>query len=188
MLKTSGYGDDIRVYHNKKVAYVLLKNGKLYSIKNILPKKLEDILPADSTLNITEMDKLQLKVVTGIGQSKSVDDIKKVFNNSGIRIVDADNKELNNLSMIGTGCSIQIIDNNQVADSAVVMIKGDTDGTGTIDVLDMETIQKSILGIGDTLSGVYKEAGLLNGDDTDEVTVLDMEAIQKDILGIEKIN
>ncbi len=188
VLKTSGYGDDIRVYHNKKVAYVLLKNGKLYSIKNILPKKLEDILPADSTLNITEMDKLQLKVVTGIGQSKSVDDIKKVFNNSGIRIVDADNKELNNLSMIGTGCSIQIIDNNQVADSAVVMIKGDTDGTGTIDVLDMETIQKSILGIGDSLSGVYKEAALLNGDDTDEVTVLDMEAIQKDILGIEKIN
>ena len=52
----------------------------------------------------------------------------------------------------------------------------------------METIQKSILGIGDTLSGVYKEAALLSGDSTDEVTVLDMEAIQKDILGIEKIN
>ena len=178
----------IRVYNSNKVAYALLGDGRLLKIRNILKNKLEDILPADSTLNITEMDNLQLKVVTGIGQSKSVDDIKKVFNNSGIRIVDADNKELNNSSIIGTGCSIQIIDNNQVSDSAIFMIKGDTDGTGTIDVLDMETIQKSILGIGDSLSGVYKEAALLNGDDTDEVTVLDMEAIQKDILGIEKIN
>ena len=40
-------------------------------------------------------------------------------------------------------------------DKAVVVIKGDTDGNGLIDVLDMELIQKSILGI-DILTGVYK--------------------------------
>ena len=67
-----------------------------------------------------------------------------------------------------------------------ICIKGDIDGTGTIDVLDMEVIQKSILGIGDKLSGAYKEAASLSGGE--DITVLDMEVIQKDILGIEKIN
>ena len=50
----------------------------------------------------------------------------------------------------------------------------------------MEAIQKSILGIGDKLSGAYKEAASLT--DGADITVLDMEAIQKDILGIQKIN
>ena len=105
-----------------------------------------------------------------------------------LKMINSDGDELDDSKPVGTGCKIQMINNNQVVDTVTVMIKGDIDGTGTIDVLDMETIQKSILGIGDSLSGVYKEAALLNGDDTDEVTVLDMEAIQKDILGIEKIN
>ena len=51
----------------------------------------------------------------------------------------------------------------------------------------MEAIQKSILGIGSELTGVYKKVALLSGD-SKEISVLDMEAIQKDILGIEKIN
>ena len=38
------------------------------------------------------------------------------------------------------------------------------DGSGTIDVLDMETIQKSILGIGNKLTGAYKKATLLSGN------------------------
>ena len=49
----------------------------------------------------------------------------------------------------------------------------------------MEAIQKSILGIGDKLSGAYKEAASLSGGV--DITVLDMEVIQKDILGIEII-
>ena len=47
-------------------------------------------------------------------------------------------------------------------------------------------LQKTILGIGDKLSGAYKEAASLT--DNDDITVLDMEVIQKDILGIQKIN
>ena len=81
---------------------------------------------------------------------------------------------------------MQLFIGNEVTDSAVAVIKGDVDGTGTIDVLDMEAIQKSILGIGDKLSGAYKEAASLSGGE--DITVLDMEVIQKDILGIQKIN
>ena len=71
-------------------------------------------------------------------------------------------------------------------DKAVVVIKGDTDGNGLIDVLDMELIQKSILGL-DELTGVYENAALLSEGNND-ISVLDIEAVQKDILGLSKIN
>ena len=83
----------------------------------------------------------------------------------------------------GTGCIVELTQDNKVVDTVTVVVKGDTDGNGVIDVLDMEAIQKSILGIGDEFEGVYKEAAKLT-EGSDEITVLDMEAIQKDILGI----
>ena len=127
-------------------------------------------------------------VIYGIKEETTVNDIKKMFPDSYIQIVSSNGELLQESEYVSTGCRINLIYDDNISDSALIVIKGDVDGTGIIDVLDMETIQKSILGIGDSLSGVYKEAALLNGDNTDEVTVLDMEAIQKDILGIEKIN
>ena len=127
-------------------------------------------------------------VIYGIKEETTVNDIKKMFPDSYMQIVSSNGELLKESEYVSTGCRINLIYDDNISDSVLIVIKGDVDGTGTIDVLDMETIQKSILGIGDSLSGVYKEAALLNGDDTDEVTVLDMEAIQKDILGIEKIN
>ena len=127
-------------------------------------------------------------VIYGIKEETTVNDIKKMFSDSYIQIVSSNGELLQESEYVCTGCRINLIYDDNISDSVLIVIKGDVDGTGTIDVLDMETIQKSILGIGDSLSGVYKEAALLSGDSTDEVTVLDMEAIQKDILGIEKIN
>ena len=176
------------IYSHNNVVYALLKDGRLVQFRNILFSKLDSLLPADGSLKITKIDEGNTRVLSGIKINNTVNDIKNIFNNTILKMINSDGDELDDSKPVGTGCKIQMINNNQVVDTVTVMIKGDTDGTGTIDVLDMETIQKSILGIGDSLTGVYKEAALLNGDDTNEVTVLDMEAIQKDILGIEKIN
>ena len=126
-------------------------------------------------------------MIYGIKEETTVDDIKKMFLNSYIQIVSSDGKILQEKEYVGTGCRINLIYNGNISDSALIVIKGDIDGNGKIDVLDMETIQKSILGIGQELSGAYKEAALLS-DNAAGITVLDMEAIQKNILGIEKIN
>lgn len=175
------------IYSHNNVVYALLKDGRLVQFRNILFSKLDSLLPADGGLKITETNEEETRVLSGIKTDKSVEDIKKLFNNAVVKIVDFNGDELGDLKPVGTGCKIQMINNNKVVDSVTVMIKGDVDGTGTIDVLDMESIQKSILGISDGLSGVYKEAALLSVD-SQEVSVLDMEAIQKDILGIQKIN
>lgn len=182
-LKSSQYRS---VYQNKGLAYVLI-NGKLYKFKNLLVNKLEDIITSETGINIIQKDdESEIKLLTGIKDNKLAGDIKTVLNSSTVKIVDKDGNELSDTEKLGTGSKVQLFNDNQVVDSATIVIKGDTDGTGTIDVLDMEAIQKSILGIGDKLSGAYKEAASLTGGE--DITVLDMEAIQKDILGIQKIN
>ena len=173
-------------YQNNGLAYVLI-NGKLYKLKNLLVNKLEDIISSETGINIIHADdESRTKLLTGIEDNKLVGDIKNTLNNTNVKIVDKDGNELSDTEKLGTGFKVQLFIGNEVTDSAVAVIKGDVDGTGTIDVLDMEAIQKSILGIGDKLSGAYKEAASLSGGE--DITVLDMEVIQKDILGIQKIN
>ena len=173
-------------YQNNGLAYVLI-NGKLYKLKNLLVNKLEDIISSETGINIIHADdESRTKLLTGIEDNKLVEDIKNTLNNTNVKIVDKDGNELSDTEKLGTGFKVQLFIGNEVTDSAVAVIKGDVDGTGTIDVLDMEAIQKSILGIGDKLSGAYKEAASLSGGE--DITVLDMEVIQKDILGIQKIN
>lgn len=103
-----------------------------------------------------------------------------------INILDSAGEIMCDNQIIKTGCILQYKEDNKILNTSSIVVKGDIDGTGTIDVLDMEAIQKSILGIGGGLSGAYCEAAKLTGSDV--ITVLDMEVIQKDILGIEKIN
>lgn len=98
-----------------------------------------------------------------------------------------DGNILSENDIIATGNKVKVTTKDNMFYEYTISIKGDVDGSGTIDVLDMEAIQKSILGIGSELTGAYKKAALLS-DDSKEISVLDMEAIQKDILGIEKIN
>ena len=114
---------------------------------------------------------------------KAVEVIKMLGDN--VHIKDTNGNELTDAA-VGTGCVVELTQDNKATDTATVVVKGDIDGNGTIDILDMEAIQKTILGIGDKLSGAYKEAASLT--DNDDITVLDMEVIQKDILGIQKIN
>ena len=62
-----------------------------------------------------------------------------------------------------------------------LVIKGDVDGNGRIDVMDMEGIQKSLLKLS-TLDTIHLMAARLSGNE--DLSVLDMEAIQRHILGL----
>ena len=146
----------------------------------------DSALREDSTIKIETIEGTEEKAFSGLKENSSVKDIKNELPGLEIAVIDSEGNTLNVSDKVGTGCTIQSIKNGKVVDTAKIVVKGDIDGTGTIDVLDMEAIQKSILGIGDKLSGAYKEAASLSGGV--DITVLDMEVIQKDILGIEKIN
>ena len=125
--------------------------------------------------------------VKGIKDNMTLSDLDDILYRRYVVMNGEDNSYKEESDYIKTGDILHLLDSKgDYIYSYSICVKGDVDGNGSIDVLDMEAIQKSILGIGDKLSGVYKEAASLT--DSDDITVLDMEAIQKDILGIQKIN
>ena len=184
VLSVQGNSSTRIVYPDKyDRASVICIGDKWYQLKDLCKSLIEDTI---SDVNINVNAGVGGKFIEGIHEKTSVTKVKDMLSKGKVIIRSSSGDLLSDNSVIGTGCIVDSIHNGTVSDSATIVIKGDTDGTGTIDVLDMEAIQKSILGIGDKLSGAYKEAASLTGGD--DITVLDMEAIQKDILGIQKIN
>lgn len=164
---------------------VYMPDKTIVKLKDLCKESIEDVVE-NTDYTIEKIDDISESVISGIKEETSVDELKQTLGNADIKICDKDGKELAATAKIGTGSQIQLLKGGVVVDTAIVVVKGDTDGTGTIDVLDMETIQKSILGIGEGLAGAYKEAAHLT--ESKDISVLDMEAVQKDILGIQKIN
>ena len=164
---------------NKVTFYGINENGTIMGQGSI--KEL-----ADSKYNVGYDSESQQNVISGMKDKTSVSDfIDELGGSDNILIKDVNGNVLNSDDKITTGSRIYLNNNGSVIDSATLIIKGDTDGNGVIDVLDMEAIQKDVLGIS-SLSGVYRKAALIT--DSEEISVLDMEAIQKDILGLESIN
>ena len=100
--------------------------------------------------------------------NETVSDVSAGFSEYSvdIQIIDSDGVIKQGTDRINTGYVLNYIRTDKVLGTSVIVVKGDVDGNGLIDVLDMEVIQKSILGIGDKLVGAYKEAALLTeGDD-----------------------
>ena len=163
----------------------VLEGLKEYTINEGKESTIEDIINNNNLEYIVGKDSSGGKLLTGVESGLKAGALKTRFGDNVV-FKNADGKELAVDAFIGTGTAIELMRDNKVIDTVKIVVKGDIDGSGTIDVLDMEAIQKSILGIGDKLSGAYKKAASLTGGT--DISVLDMEAIQKDILGIQKIN
>ena len=169
-----------------KAGTIYFVDNKAMRFKDISGVLNDSSLREDSTIKIETIKGTDEKAFSGLKENSSIEDIKKELPGLDISVLDSEGKELPAAKPVGTGCKIQVIRDGKVIDTATVVVKGDTDGSGTIDVLDMEAVQKSILGIGEGLTGAYNEAAKLS--ESDKISVLDMEAIQKDILGLQKIN
>ena len=160
--------------------------GHTYELQEEELDTIADVINNNNLKYTVKKDSSGTQMLSGVKPELKADSFKSGFG-TNVTVKSADGKELSADATVGTGCVVELTKDNKVVDTVTVVVKGDTDGNSAIDVLDMEAIQKSILGIGDKLSGAYKEAATLTEDSAD-ITVLDMEAIQKDILGIQKIN
>ena len=104
------------------------------------------------------------------------------FKNTSLVIIDADGNvvDLDDDFVVGTGLQVQALLNGIVNDELVVLIKGDTNGDGVIDVFDVfnmiDHINNDAL-----LTGINKEAGLIVNDE--EIDIFDTFAILDHING-----
>ena len=121
------------------------------------------------------------KTISSFQEGTTVSDIAGKYTGP-VQVKDTNDKVLDNSSKVGTGYKVTEQETGKVY---TTILRGDVNGDAIIDVLDMEAIQKSILGIS-PLTGVYEQASDIDKDD--QISVLDMEAIQKHVLGIEIIS
>lgn len=122
------------------------------------------------------------KIKVGDDASNIIANIKNRFPTATVSMKDKDGKAKTN-GIIGTNDKVSITNNNQSKEYSVV-IYGDTDGNGKIDIIDLLKVQKNIKKAS-MLSGNYVTAADTNKDGT--VDISDLLKVQKQIKGVATI-
>ncbi len=121
------------------------------------------------------------RIAQGITTGMKVSDLQ-VSAGYVVKVYGTDNKTLlDSGDILKTGDILSVTDQNGRNDKRyAISVKGDVSGDGNMDVMDMEGIQKSVLGV-KPLKQINLVAGILDPAKK-VVSVIDMEKIQKDIL------
>ncbi len=91
-----------------------------------------------------------------------------------------------NKNVLRTGDKLQIFSGSTLKKEYPVVLYGDVNGDGVIDLLDLTISKRHVLGI-TTLSGVYGEAANVNRSG-DGINILDLTYMKRHILGIQAIS
>lgn len=119
-----------------------------------------------------------------IGESagEMISRLKSISDTANITIT-SDGRQISGSEKLGSG-DIVTINNNGNEQSLRVVIYGDANGDGEVNVIDLLKVQKQILGK-TSLSGSHKIAADANKDG--EINVIDLLKVQKQILGTANI-
>ena len=90
--------------------------------------------------------------------------------------------EVSENKVLSTGMTLKLRGNGEK--TYTIIIYGDNNGDGNIDIVDLLKVQKDILGVNKLTDG-YREAADVNKDGV--VDIIDLLKIQKHILGVSKI-
>ncbi len=103
---------------------------------------------------------------------------------ANLRVYTIDGGELTS-GIVGTGMTVVLFKDGAEADRLTVIVRGDANGDGIIDILDYTAVRFDILDF-EPLQGAFKAGADTNMDGI--VDILDYTGIRFDILGFEKIN
>ena len=128
-------------------------------------------------------EKYLSKVTLGTNISTIITNLTKKYNTTSVNIKDKNNNAKTEGTIV-TGDKITI-SNGKEDLSYEVVIFGDIDGNGTINVVDLLSVQKNILGY-TKLTNSYLKAADVNKDN--KINVVDLLMIQKHILNVTNIS
>ena len=94
---------------------------------------------------------------------------------AGARVCDKNGRELTR-GYVGTGCTVYYANGS----ACTVLVKGDTDGSGTADATDYLIAKRTYLGTY-VVSGLYYRAACIMGGDT--LSVVDLLMLKRHVLG-----
>lgn len=125
--------------------------------------------------------------ITGLeNKNNTVDSLlNKIQTNYTIEIYNKNGEKISGSSLVGTGSTIKILDNNVMVTEYTLIMYGDTNGDGKINSIDLLVLQRHILEI-EKLENEYVKAGNVrkNGKNPSSVDCL---LIQRHILGLQDI-
>ena len=150
------------------------------TIKVTVTRKLQDgEIVFDQSLQIAGNE------ITGLANKNNTVDtlLNKIQTNYTIEIYNKNGEKITGSSLVGTGSTIKILDNNSVVIEYTLIMYGDVNGDGKINSIDLLVLQRHILEI-EKLSNIYVKAGNVrkNGKAPSSVDCL---LIQRHILGLQ---
>lgn len=99
----------------------------------------------ESAANITGYNVDNTDIVTKVNPGELVSNIKtKITTNYVINIIDSNGNVLSDSNKIGTGSVIQIKDGNNILQEYKIVIYGDLNGDGQIDVVDLLILKRKL--------------------------------------------
>ncbi len=147
----------------------------------VIRKLAEGEILIDESLNVNGNE------ITGLANSNNTVDkiLNKVQTNYTVEIYNSSGQKIEGTSLVGTGSSIKIFDNDKLVIEYNVIMYGDVNGDGKINSVDLLVLQRHILEI-KKFEGVFIKAANIrkNGKNPSSVDCL---LIQRHILGLHNI-
>jgi hypothetical protein len=81
-----------------------------------------------------------------VREGTSVAEVLAQFDNIGLEIIDRNGNVISDTSFVGTGATIKLYQNGEVTDSVAVIVLGDVDGNGVVDITDYLRVKSAYLG------------------------------------------
>ena len=154
--------------------------SKSISVK-VIRKLADGEIVFDESLNINGNE------ITGLENKNNTVNkfIQKIKTNYTVEIYNSNGEKIEGNSLVGTGSTIKILDNEVTVIEYNVIMYGDVNGDGKINSIDLLVLQRHILEI-QKLDGVHITAANVrkNGKNPNSVDCL---LIQRHILGIQEI-
>lgn len=121
--------------------------------------------------------------IKGLTENTTLATLKnRINNNSYIKIFDSAGKEITDSNArIGTGAVVKLISNGVVVDTKTVVVRGDVNGDGLVNVTDMLNVKAYILRTRD-FSGPYAQAANYKNDPKGTINITDFIQIKSYIL------
>jgi len=110
--------------------------------------------------------------------------ISNLSNAAGnVKVLKADGTELTS-GILGTGMSVQLFVDGKLRDTKSIVVNGDTNGDGMVDILDYTNTRLQILNISELKDAYLASADV---DNNGVVDILDYTAIRLDILNLQPL-
>ena len=134
---------------------------KSFKITNPVPQNI-----TSSNVNVDEQKGYISKISIGTSVQGFIDSLNE---KKYVTVVDKNGKKVEGSSALATGMKVTIMDGNKKVKEYSIIVTGDTNGDGKLNITDMIAVKASTLKKSD-LTGVYAKAADVNGDGKVNIT------------------